>query len=716
MSASDPFTIFASDPFDSDPFDSDPFATFESDFESGHFINPTPAPTPAPIPPVSRPLTPVNRAPLFFTNRNDLNEWNRLSNEDLDLIDFGPKVSTKVQTIRSRAGSIGKRISRGPKKPEVAEEEYDDEDDLPLASPGGLDVGRSRSPKKPEIAEESHAEGDSPLASPGGLDVGRSGSPKKPEVKEERHARDGSPLANPGGLDIESSRSPKKPEVKEEENHAGRNPLGRVAPTTTHQRLESSPVWHIIEEINPQSQPSPLWDVIEDRKEWKPSESHLRPTTVDEVSVASPARAPHTVSHDELPFEETNPIQTHNTQIKPPVKAVLIPDDPQHPGPPRRTEFWIPGSWPADDAIKFPETIEFTPYEVLWIDKAKLWLENRLKTKIFWWPLEAPVRTEPGAYLLKMTWRCSCGEKLSEVIDHASEGDYRSIYHCVPLATNASATTIQTVGHISSQLPTTTTPSVPPPSRRRHERANNIPVQQQCQNVPTTPQPTNVFANARVMCCVPRTEQHSLLAQLPQAQERLSSDEQFFRELRGVYNAIRGWRRWFGLSCVTRITFLRFSRYRIRHDYADCHGPEGLPTIKDPEYEEYEFCPKPPPTPAAIPRCLLLHLFKDPSCAGTTSAVLENIPKRINGELPHDVTTAWGLQLQQTLCHKRVTCLFLAFWILSMAFAGWWISGHPGDLQNAAVPGTVFAAVGTVLVAILPAHFSHDQNLPSSAP
>jgi len=141
-----------------------------------------------------------------------------------------------------------------------------------------------------------------------------------------------------------------------------------------------------------------------------------------------------------------------------------------------------------------------------------------------------------------------------------------------------------------------------------------------------------------------------------------------------------------------------------------------LPTIKDPEYNEYEFFPKPPSTPAAIPQCQLLHLFKDPSCAGTTSAVLANIPKRITGELPNDVAVAWGLQLQQTLCHTRVTCLFLVFWIPCMAFAGWWISENPMDLQNASVPGTMIATVTTVLVAILPAHFRHYQNLPSPAP
>lgn len=136
---------------------------------------------------------------------------------------------------------------------------------------------------------------------------------------------------------------------------------------------------------------------------------------------------------------------------------------------------------------------------------------------------------------------------------------YRSIYHCAPAATNPSAPAIQATGHASPPAPLATpaTPSVPPPSRRRHQRANDIPPLFQSGNAVISLQP--VLAYPRIMCCVPQTQQHSLLAQLPRVQPQLSSDEQFFSELRGVYNRTRGWRRWFGLFCVTKVTYLRVS-------------------------------------------------------------------------------------------------------------------------------------------------------------
>jgi len=68
--------------------------------------------------------------------------------------------------------------------------------------------------------------------------------------------------------------------------------------------------------------------------------------------------------------------------------------------------------------------------------------------------------------------------------------------------------------------------------------------------------PTVKNQHFRMMCCIPETEKASLLAQLPKGRAQLTSDEQFFKDLRKEYRNTRGWwRRTFGLSSVKRVTF-----------------------------------------------------------------------------------------------------------------------------------------------------------------
>jgi hypothetical protein len=151
----------------------------------------------------------------------------------------------------------------------------------------------------------------------------------------------------------------------------------------------------------------------------------------------------------------------------------------------------------------------------------------------------------------------------------------------------------------------------------------------------------------------------------------------------------------------------------LGQDYADCHGPEGVPPDGDPAYNVYHYSPKPPDKPPVIPEFKLLHYFKNPECPGipTCGDFLKKIPKR-DGELPDDQDIAWGLQLQLNLCRTRVSVLFLLFWLPSWGFFCWWMSERPWDIQSGAVPATIVAVVATLLLAIFPAHIAHYQNLP----
>lgn len=49
--------------------------------------------------------------------------------------------------------------------------------------------------------------------------------------------------------------------------------------------------------------------------------------------------------------------------------------------------------------------IEFRPYHRNWFDVIGIWVENRIKSEICWWPLRSPVPPgEPG--LTQMSWKC----------------------------------------------------------------------------------------------------------------------------------------------------------------------------------------------------------------------------------------------------------------------------------------------------------------------
>jgi hypothetical protein len=136
----------------------------------------------------------------------------------------------------------------------------------------------------------------------------------------------------------------------------------------------------------------------------------------------------------------------------------------------------------------------------------------------------------------------------------------------------------------------------------------------------------------------------------------------------------------------------------------------------DPEFEQYLFYPKPPRDPVVIPTIKLLHFFNKPECAGTSSDFLTRIPKRIGGELPQNADVAWGVQLQLDHCGYRVSVLLLFFWLCAVTFAGWWISGHPTDIQNATVPLTSVLAVVAILVAIRQPNSLRFQNIPQQPP
>ena len=125
-----------------------------------------------------------------------------------------------------------------------------------------------------------------------------------------------------------------------------------------------------------------------------------------------------------------------------------------------------------------------------------------------------------------------------------------------------------------------------------------------------------------------------------------------------------------------------------------CYPEQELP---DPTDLEYEYClpadeqPEIPPIPAEE----LMEYFHDPSCAGTLNYATESFPKKRNEKI---IKTAWGLHAIERLSFFRVLLLLGLVLAGTLVFVPYWLSEHPGDLQNAFVPPVFFLALAGVFI------------------
>ncbi|KAF8542023.1 hypothetical protein BDD12DRAFT_803237 [Trichophaea hybrida] len=274
-----------------------------------------------------------------------------------------------------------------------------------------------------------------------------------------------------------------------------------------------------------------------------------------------------------------------------------------------------------------------------------------------------------------MTWTCGCGHQASIIIDQATAESHRAMYECTAPGT---ASTETPPIPLNPEAPSVPTPAhLPEP---HHSRASSTE-----SSVPPSLRNSRDFlkrfdSTQRIMCCIPRTEQVSLLAQLPEEPTILYNDRKFFKDLSELH---------FSVSHAT-----------------------GLPRKNDPIYSEYEFVPKPPFDPPVIPTMNLLHFFNEPECAGTSRNFLQHIPKRVNGGLPNEVDIAWGLQLQQDLCGLRVGILLVGFWAGAAAVIELWVQRHPTDFPKVSAPLTAFIAVLGLLFTLRPPNSIQYHNLP----
>jgi len=232
-------------------------------------------------------------------------------------------------------------------------------------------------------------------------------APDENDLIEDYRRRSTDSEFSPGGVHRRESwggggSRPKSHGMKREDINVGKNLLSREAHRSMYQQPKPSRVSQVPRKPKSPSETSIPYE-LRDINKLIPLAGWL-PTTADEVNITT---APHSVTNSEQIFEVKTPVVQNNTCGEALAEVALLPIDAQHysriSSP---TEYPIPGSWREDDDVKLPETVEFVPYEIPWIDQAKIRLERRLKTQILWWPLAPPVRAEPSVRLAKMTWRC----------------------------------------------------------------------------------------------------------------------------------------------------------------------------------------------------------------------------------------------------------------------------------------------------------------------
>ncbi|KAK6352945.1 hypothetical protein TWF696_004940 [Orbilia brochopaga] len=95
----------------------------------------------------------------------------------------------------------------------------------------------------------------------------------------------------------------------------------------------------------------------------------------------------------------------------------------------------------------------------------------------------------------------------------------------------------------------------------------------------------------------------------------------------------------------------------------------------------------------------MLFFYQNPGCAPAIEDGLRFIPKRVVRD-PDPPAEAWGLYAEEGLNVPRFFVVILVVVLGTVAFVPYWLSKHPGDIQNAFTPPSfALLIIGTVLIA-----------------
>lgn len=136
--------------------------------------------------------------------------------------------------------------------------------------------------------------------------------------------------------------------------------------------------------------------------------------------------------------------------------------------------------------------------------------------------------------------------------------------------------------------------------------------------------------------------------------------------------------------------------------YIDLHkDKERYPEELDPEYGDYCYKPQPWPADTPFPRNEVWHYLNHPEDCGTSIYAKDMLPIRTKGPIASH-TRAFGMHLEE---RYSILAILLPSFILALLFlaptgwvVGYWLHGHPNDLQNAVVPVNLAVSVFTLLI------------------
>ncbi|KAF3099617.1 hypothetical protein TWF102_002312 [Orbilia oligospora] len=172
-------------------------------------------------------------------------------------------------------------------------------------------------------------------------------------------------------------------------------------------------------------------------------------------------------------------------------------------------------------------------------------------------------------------------------------------------------------------------------------------------------------------------------------------DSDLFQSIRENYNLIRGWRRFFSFTTICDIQWVRFKRYSTKpvskSDGLCDNIFESLPDRAD---RDYQIDTREPPKPMIRPisRQHIMELYETPKDSENCNECLRTaMPKWVGSNADTKLKeSAWGIySVEGFALFKILIWAFIVNLVPIVFFVPWWLKTHPGDLQNAFVPNAV---------------------------
>ncbi|KAF2804373.1 HET-domain-containing protein [Mytilinidion resinicola] len=373
------------------------------------------------------------------------------------------------------------------------------------------------------------------------------------------------------------------------------------------------------------------------------------------------------------------------------------------------------------------------------LNRAKAHIEDYTQLEWDWWPLKPRMR-DLSSDETRVIWKCVCGQHLwleisnedaelirdiLPIMDNNPPWSHRCrpkvdrptwgsrvpgfIYTAAPTSSASQRYTPSSNAGLSSSS-TPATGAISSTSNAGRSSTSSPNMSQQLGGTTSSQQPiaTSITSNATNQLWVlfgvqgprrPLEMDHILV-------DGATNDDTFYRSLRKTYQFHRGkLRLWFSFWRFRYCEVVKFKRLAPRWVIRD---RKDLPSGVD-----YEYDPRPPraTNPPISRHEFAMHLNAcDQPCPWSWSYFHECMPqlntltsitsipkkrKQFNTTTTSSTFTppadafAWGLEARHSISALYVVIYHVLIVAGPFAFWAWWMTRHPGDMQNASIPTTI---------------------------